>query len=122
MTYDVKVEYIVVPQGAEEEVKSAPLSGKFTTKPLPPTNLKIVADSNSISWTKSPTPSVSLYKVKYRSVEEGSQAEDVLVPLTQHSDLETQSSVVLQVEDVEILNIFITNIFNRTWCRGCSTR
>ena len=58
MTYDVKVECVVTPVGGEAEVKSAPLAGQFTTKPLAPSNLKIGPGKQEISWTRSPTPSV----------------------------------------------------------------
>ena len=96
LKYAVKVEYIVVPQGCEEEVKSSPLSGHFTTKPLAPSNFKLGPGDHEISWTKSPTPSVMMYKVKYRSVEEGSQAEDVMVPTSADSDT-TTCSLLLKV-------------------------
>ena len=35
-----------------------PLTGKFTTKPLAPTNFKVGPEKFQISWTKSATPNV----------------------------------------------------------------
>ena len=77
ISYDVKIEYIVIPQGGENEVtillhykllylttyanmkvKSIPLVGKFTTKPLAPTNIKVGPGPHEVTWTKSATPSV----------------------------------------------------------------
>ena len=57
-TYEVKVEYMVTPAGDDEEVSSVPLTGRFTTKPLAPTNFKTGPGAHEISWTKSPTPNV----------------------------------------------------------------
>lgn len=57
-TYEVKVEYIVTPAGHDDEVSSLPLTGRFTTKPLAPTNFKTGPGAHEISWSKSPTPNV----------------------------------------------------------------
>ena len=57
-TYEVKVEYIVTPAGDDKEVSSAPLTGRFTTKPLAPANFKTGPGPHEISWSKSPTPNV----------------------------------------------------------------
>ena len=37
---------------------SDPLSGQFTTKPLPPTNFRLGSEQFSIMWTRSPTANV----------------------------------------------------------------
>ena len=65
--YTVKVEYLVVPMGSDQEVSSKPLQGIFTTKPLAPSNFKVAPESNEISWTRSGTPKVSSYKVRWSS-------------------------------------------------------
>jgi len=81
--YTVRVEYIVTPVGSDQEVHSAPLSGTFTTKPLPPTNFKVVPESQSVSWEISKTPSVKTYKLRLKCVEEGSKAEEAIVTVTE---------------------------------------
>ena len=58
LAYNVGIEYIVTPTGSEEEVTSSPLNGVFTTKPLPPTNLKVGPGNHELTWTLSPTQSV----------------------------------------------------------------
>ena len=63
--YTVKVEYLVVPMGSDQEVSSKPLQGIFTTKPLAPSNFKVAPESNEISWTRSGTPRVRSYKVRW---------------------------------------------------------
>ena len=57
-TYEVKVEYLLTPAGEEQEVSSVALTGRFTTKPLAPSNFKTGPGSQEISWSKSPTPTV----------------------------------------------------------------
>ena len=81
-TYRVRIEYVVTPFKSETEVSwirerseyhnttstsnglldfqtvSDPLSGKFTTKPLPPTNFRLGCEQFSIMWTRSPTVNV----------------------------------------------------------------
>ena len=78
--YTVKVEYLVVPVGSDQEVNSEPLKKVFTTKPLAPTNLKLLPESGEISWTRSSTPRVRSYKVRWKG-EEGRAAEEVIVPV-----------------------------------------
>ena len=78
--------------------------GQYTTKPLAPTNFKVGPGKYEISWTKSPTPSVrfvflfliilklllhflfSWYKIKYKSVEEGSKADEKLIKSSNDQD------------------------------------
>ena len=57
-TYEVKVENLVTPAGDDQEVSSVPLTGRFTTKPLAPSNFKTGPGAQEISWSKSPTPNV----------------------------------------------------------------
>ena len=64
--YTVKVEYLVVPMGSDQEVSSKPLEGIFTTKPLAPSNFKVTTESDEISWTRSGTPRVRSYKVRWK--------------------------------------------------------
>ena len=40
------------------KVESEQVSGQFLTKPLPPTNFKVVEDGTKISFNKSATPNV----------------------------------------------------------------
>ena len=87
---------MVLPVGAEREVTSPPVVKHFTTKPLPPRDLRI--EDNRMVFSGSLTKTVrygemtvrilivtihvlgySSYRVKYRSVEEGSRAEEILV-------------------------------------------
>jgi len=104
-TFNVKVEYIVVPYKSETETTSAPLCGQFSTKPLAPTNFRIGSDENEISWTKSSTVSVKDYKVKYRSSEEGSKAEEFYVQNVSSEDQEV--SAKLMVTCFQILSKFL---------------
>ena len=67
--YTVKVEYLVVPMGSDQEVSSKPLEGIFTTKPLAPSNFKLTTESDEISWTRSGTPRVRSYKVRWKGEE-----------------------------------------------------
>ena len=78
--YTVKVEYLVVPVGSDQEVNSEPLKKVFTTKPLAASNFKLLPESEEISWTRSATPRVQRYKVRWKG-EEGRAAEEVIVPV-----------------------------------------
>ena len=88
--YSVRVEYIVTPTGSDQEVYSQPLVGSFTTKPLPPSNFQVPDKGFKVSWTRSPTASVSTYKVRWKSTDEGSKAEEAIVA-TQQDDTNTCS-------------------------------
>ena len=61
--YTVKVEHLVVPVGGDQEVNSEAVKKVFTTKPLAPSNFKMLPESEEISWTRSATPRVHSYKV-----------------------------------------------------------
>ena len=75
------MEHLVTPFGSETETSSTPLTGSFTTRPLAPTNFRVENDeSKVIAWVASPSPSVSTYKVRWKSTEEGSKPEEVLIP------------------------------------------
>ena len=78
--YTIRVEYVVTPTGSDQEVRSEPLLGVFTTKPLAPTNFKVVSETQEVSWSKSPTTSVRSYKVRWKGTQEGSRAEEAIVP------------------------------------------
>ncbi|XP_023343416.1 uncharacterized protein LOC111712896 [Eurytemora carolleeae] len=84
--YTVKVSFVVQPTGSDIEVESEGLIGTFVSKPLPPTNLKLGPGWNQISWTKSPTPNVSMYKIRYKSIEEGSKSEEYLIGVEDDND------------------------------------
>ena len=76
-----QVEHLATPFGSETETSSTPLTGSFTTRPLAPTNFRVEnEESNVIAWVASPSPSVSTYKVRWKSTEEGSKPEEVLIP------------------------------------------
>ena len=77
--YKLKVEYIVTPTGSDQEVHSEPLLGAFTTKPLPPTNFRVVPETGEVCWAKSATPRVACYKVRWKGMDEGSRAEEAIV-------------------------------------------
>ena len=56
--------------GGDQEVNSEAVKKVFTTKPLAPSNFKMLPESNEISWTRSATPRVHSYKVffiKYKN-------------------------------------------------------
>jgi len=69
----------------DQEVESEYLIGTYLTKPLPPTNFKL-GESNQILWTKSPTPRVGLYRVKLKSIEEGSRPQEFLIDSSQDNE------------------------------------
>merc|ERR1712192_129937 len=66
--------------GSDQEVNSEPLKKIFTTKPLAASNFKLLPESEEISWTRSATPRVHSYKVRWKG-EEGRAAEEVIVPV-----------------------------------------
>ena len=74
------MEHLATPFGSETETSSTPLTGSFTTRPLAPTNFKVDEESGEVAWVASPSPSVSTYKVRWKSTEEGSKPEEVLIP------------------------------------------
>ena len=80
------------------QVKSSPLIGIFATKPLAPTKFKLGNGPTEIIFEKSASPGVrymhlfifvnfyqlivippSDYKVRYKSSEEGSKAEEIIL-------------------------------------------
>ena len=75
-----QVEHLAVPFGSEVETCSAPLTGTFTTRPLAPTTFRVDEESAEVAWVASPSPSVSTYKVRWKSTEEGSKPEELLIP------------------------------------------
>ena len=75
-----QVEHLATPFGSETETCSTPLTGSFTTRPLAPTNFRVEEESGEVGWVASPSPSVSTYKVRWKSTEEGSKPEEVLIP------------------------------------------
>ena len=77
------MEHLATPFGSETETSSTPLTGSFTTRPLAPTNFRVDEDSGEVAWVASPSPSVSTYKVRWKSTEEGSKLEEVLVPASE---------------------------------------
>jgi len=77
--YSIRIVYVVQPLGSEKEVESEPLVGAFLTKPLPATNFSIGEEENSISFQKSATTSVSYYKLRCKSAEEGSKSDEYLI-------------------------------------------
>ena len=86
--YTLKVEYLVTPTGSDQEVHSEPLLGAFTTKPLPPTNFRVEPEFGEVCWSKSATPRVTCYKVRWKGMDEGSRSEEAILP----SDLEEESA------------------------------
>ena len=52
----VKVYHVVLPTGADREVTSSPAVERFTTKPLPPRDLRI--EENKMVFSRSLTASV----------------------------------------------------------------
>ena len=104
------MEYIVTPTGSDQEVHSEPLLGAFTTKPLAPTNFKVVSETQEISWSKSPTASVRSYKVRWKGTEEGGRAEEAIVP-SGADDESTTCTLILKVTYNIILNKYCITIF-----------
>ena len=93
--YTVKVECLVTPAGSDKEVSSVPLQGTFTTRPLAPTNFRVEEESGELAWLASPTPNVSAYKVRWRSTEEGSTPEEVLLPVSDTFNCATTLKVIM---------------------------
>lgn len=78
-TYTVEIiTSILTPR--EHEVASDPSISAFSTIPHKPTNFKIGSRHHEILFTKSTTPNVSGYKIKWRTSEEGSKIEESIIP------------------------------------------
>ncbi|TRY75203.1 hypothetical protein TCAL_00641 [Tigriopus californicus] len=78
-TYTVEIiTSILTPR--EHEVASDPSVSTFSTIPHKPTNFKIGSRHHEILFTKSITPNVSGYKIKWRTSEEGSKIEESVIP------------------------------------------
>jgi len=105
--FNVKVEYCVTPCKSDTETISAPLCGQFTTKPLAPTNFKLGSNQYEIIWSKSPSVKVSEYKLRYRSSEEGSKAEEIYIKEFSSEDSEINAVLKdLQPETLYKINIY----------------
>ena len=64
----------------ENEVTSSPVHEIFTTFPNKPANIKIGTRPLEITWTKSTSPKVGKYKVRWKAVDEaGAKAEEAIV-------------------------------------------
>ena len=106
--YTVTVSQVVsIVAGEVREVTSEPVSAVFTTKPLAPR--EITTEQEKIIISPSPSPSVKyirqvtnslkplclprFYKVKYKSSEEGSKAEEIIIT----KDVEGSLTISLKV-------------------------
>ena len=86
--------------------RSQPVSEIFLTKPLPPRDLRVLDDDNQIiSWQRSQSPSVRLYKVKIRK--ETEKAMDFI-----HEVDENQPDCRFQLPDLDLLVEYKLNIYS----------
>jgi len=89
--YKVSITLTVITPG-ENEVQSVAASETFATLPHRPSNLRPSAAASvkdgplEITWTRSPTPHVSGYKVKWKSIEDGSKNLEGYVPQNEEVD------------------------------------
>jgi hypothetical protein len=74
------------------EVQSKSVESVCATIPLKPSGLKVSGDGSKmeITWTKSPTPHVVKYKVRWRSAEEASKVEEATVSAKEIDDFEDE--------------------------------
>jgi hypothetical protein len=74
------------------EVQSKSVESVFATIPLKPSGLKVSGDGSKmeITWTKSLTLHVVMYKVRWRSGEEASKVEEATVPINVIGNLEDE--------------------------------
>ena len=112
------MEHLATPFGSETETCSTPLTGSFTTRPLAPTNFRVDEESGEVGWVASPSPSVSTYKVRWKSTEEGSKPEEVLIPAPEDPN---NCRIALKVK-ANVTMKQIKTVFYRTWPQGSHTR
>ena len=103
--YRVSVQSVfTLPSG--QSSRSQPVTEIFLTKPLPPRDLRVVDDDNQIiSWHRSQSPSVRLYKVKIRK--ENEKAMDFI-----HEVDESQHDCRFQLPDLDLLVEYKLNIYS----------
>jgi hypothetical protein len=81
--YLVGITYSVVTQ-KEVEVHGTPVEAMFATIPYQPDSMRITNPiMMEFCWTKSPTPHVSAYRVRWQSMEEVPQAQEETVPVAE---------------------------------------
>ena len=110
-----------MPPGSDREVTSAPALGVFTTRPLPPSDFRV--EENKIIFSRSLTGGVRLapnlyplffvftltllnmdifcfraYKVKYKSVEEGSKAEEFHVSCDEQDSAAVSLNILVSAD------------------------
>ena len=111
----------MLPPGSDREVTSAPALGVFTTRPLPPSDFRV--EENKIVFSRSLTGGVRLapnlyplffvftltllnmdifcfraYKVKYKSVEEGSKAEEFHVSCDEEDSAAVSLNILVSAD------------------------
>ena len=102
----MKLENLVTPAGSEQEVVSLPLVTTFTTRPLAPSSLKVHPEGH-ICWTRSGSPGVRAYRVRWRAVEEGSRAEEAVVEVPEEEGTPCQ----LQLQELVPGVVYKVNVF-----------
>ena len=86
--------------------RSQPTTEICFTKPLPPRELKVLDDDKQIiSWQRSQSPSVRMYKVKIRK--ENEKAQDFI-----HEVDERQSDCQFQIPELDLLVEYKLNIYS----------
>ena len=86
--------------------RSQPTTEICFTKPLPPRELKVLDDDKQIiSWQKSQSPSVRMYKVKIRK--ENEKAQDFI-----HEVDERQSDCQFQIPELDLMVEYKLNIYS----------
>ena len=108
-----QVDHLAVPFGSEVETCSAPLTGTFTTRPLAPTTFRVDEELMEVAWVASPSPSVSTYKVRWKSTEEGSKPEELLIPAPEDPN---NCRLALKVDFLSVYEV------DEQSCSGLDTR
>merc|ERR1712168_1427670 len=103
--YKVTIETVVQLSG--KNLYSAPIWDHFSTKPLPPEKLVVLDPTSQLfSWQRSPSPSVTRYKVKIRRGDE--KATDFIVEDNQR---ESGGSIQYRIPlDLELGSEYKVNI------------
>ena len=92
---------------------SGAVSEQFTTKPLPPEKLVVVDPASQLfSWQRSPSPSVTTYKLKIRRGDE--KATDYII-----SDPGQESSIHFHIPlELELGGEYKVNIYSQVFTEG----
>merc|ERR1719234_2996165 len=105
--YKVTVETVVTISGKNHH--SSPITEQFSTKPLPPEKLVVLDPIRQLfSWQRSPSPSVTRYKLKIRRGDE--KATDFIVEDLKRESSNIQYRIPL---DLELGSEYKVNIYSQ---------